>query len=363
MAPETQAAFDAAVAELEGSLATVAAPTASPLLPGRWRLLYTSRPGTASPIQRTFTGVDAFSVYQEIDFPEDGDSVPRVNNVVDFGPNVGVLRVEAEASTDTRPLPGFTPRQGKGLPFGILGVSSCAPPVKKNIRIDFQFDKAAFYFKALPFTLPYPVPFRVLGDERKGWIDVTFLSKDGTFRLSRGNKGTLFVLVKDDPPRQRLLDSIASGASDDDVEQLIEMLRSTEGSGTANPAQSRRALGAWRLVWTRQGKNANRFQQALARQVRNWQIVTADGGLENRVEPLPGVRVRALASANPANATRTSVDIESVVAEVGPLKFDLPIRADGDGFIDWLYLDERLRVTRGSKGSLFVHVKDDALQI
>lgn len=42
----------------------VQAPTRSPLLEGRWKLLYTTRPGTASPIQRTFTGVDAFSVFQ-----------------------------------------------------------------------------------------------------------------------------------------------------------------------------------------------------------------------------------------------------------------------------------------------------------
>jgi hypothetical protein len=35
------------------------------------------------------------------------------------------------------------------------------------MRIDFQFDRAAFYFTKLPFTIPYPVPFRILGDERK----------------------------------------------------------------------------------------------------------------------------------------------------------------------------------------------------
>ena len=33
--------------------------------------------------------------------------------------------------------------------------------------------------KFLPLTIPYPVPFRLLGDERKGWLDVTYLSKDG----------------------------------------------------------------------------------------------------------------------------------------------------------------------------------------
>lgn len=66
------------------------APTASPLLEGRWRLLFTTRPGTASPIQRTFTGVNSFTVYQEILFSSlDG---PRVNNIVDLGPKVGFLK-------------------------------------------------------------------------------------------------------------------------------------------------------------------------------------------------------------------------------------------------------------------------------
>ena len=67
-------------------------PTRSPLLPGRWRLLYTSKPGTASPIQQTFVGVDAFSVFQEI---LDLDQGVRVNNIVDFGPRIGQLKVGA----------------------------------------------------------------------------------------------------------------------------------------------------------------------------------------------------------------------------------------------------------------------------
>lgn len=29
----------------------------------------------------------------------------------------------------------------------------------------------------------------------------------------------------------------------------------------------------------------------------------------------------------------------------------------GPAYVDWLYLDDDLRITRGSKGSLFVHTK------
>lgn len=92
---------------------------------------------------------------------------------------------------------GFIPRQNEGLPF--LGKSSTTPPTRPNMRIDFQFAQAAFDLKFLPFNIPYPVPFKLLGDETKGWLDVTYLAQDCSFRLSRGNKGTLFVLQKEGP--------------------------------------------------------------------------------------------------------------------------------------------------------------------
>ena len=364
LSEETQMALDDAVAKLEREATTtgIANPTASPLLEGRWRLLYTSRPGTASPIQRTFTGVESFSVFQEISFPKGLDGqTPKVTNVVDFG-GAGTLRVEAEASTDNCPLPNFTPRKGKGLPFGILGVSSVEPPARKNLRVDFQFTKAAFYFKILPFTIPYPVPFQLLNDERKGWIDITFMNKEGTFRLTRGNKGTLFILVKDDPPLKKLLDTIKSKKrSDDEIETCIESLIA-ENSGINAPAKSQVALGAWRLLWTKQAKNANPLQRALAGQVKNWQIISSKGSrVENRVSILPGFRVRGLADSKAEGLDRTRVDINEVFIELGPFRFDLPVRGE-NGFIDWLYLDEDIRITRGSKGSIFVHRRDQSVE-
>lgn len=63
-----------------------------------------------------------------------------------------------------------------------------AASIKDGKRILFQFDKAAFSFKFLPFKFPYPVPFRLLGDEAKGWLDTTYLSPSGNLRISRGNK-------------------------------------------------------------------------------------------------------------------------------------------------------------------------------
>jgi hypothetical protein len=64
----------------------------------------------------------------------------------------------------------------------------CNTPRRRD-QVSFSFDLA--YFKAGPLRVPYPVPFRLLGDEARGWLDTTYLSP--RVRVSRGNKGTTFV--------------------------------------------------------------------------------------------------------------------------------------------------------------------------
>ncbi|CAM9490597.1 unnamed protein product [Ectocarpus sp. 12 AP-2014] len=194
---EQRELVDKAVEALESD-GGVPKAASSPAVDGSWRLIFTTTPGTASPVQRSFVGVDGFAIYQDIDLFS--EVPPTVTNVVDFGPRVGQLRVTALASTPSRPMEGFVPRKGDGRFFGlnILGVSQTTPPEDPSRRIDFQFDEAGFDFKALPFNIPYPVPFRLFGDEVKGWIDVTYLSK--RLRIARGNKGTLFVLQRPPSP-------------------------------------------------------------------------------------------------------------------------------------------------------------------
>ena len=38
----------------------------------------------------------------------------------------------------------------------------------------------------------------------QGWLDTTYLSEDGSFRISKGNKGTVFVLVREQSPKEVL---------------------------------------------------------------------------------------------------------------------------------------------------------------
>ena len=155
-------------------------------LNGRWRLLYTTKsafdarnplgrrvdgtaPGlealfdtssavaSSSPIQRLLTSIESVDIEQNIDLVDD----KRVDQIVKFGDNL--LRLSATASFDSG-------------------------------RINFTFDLAYFLLFNGALKLPYPVPFKLLGDEAKGWLDTVFVSP--TLRISKGNKGTTFVLKK-----------------------------------------------------------------------------------------------------------------------------------------------------------------------
>ncbi|PIA53135.1 hypothetical protein AQUCO_00900028v1 [Aquilegia coerulea] len=203
-----------AIQVLEAAQEGVSDPTSSSLIEGRWQLIFTTRPGTASPIQRTFVGVDYFNVFQEV-FLRTED--PRVSNIVQFSDAIGELKVEAAAS------------------------------INDGTRILFRFDRAAFSFKFLPFKVPYPVPFRLLGDEAKGWLDTTYLSHSGNIRISKGNKGTTFVLQKKTDPRQRLLSAISTGAG---VTEAIDYL--VTQTQLVGKGESELPVGEWQLLWSSQ---------------------------------------------------------------------------------------------------------------
>lgn len=112
------------IRQLENTNAkTQTKPVASPLIDGCWKLIYTSSPGTNSPIQRTFTAIDAVSIYQVVNLlntensflrqpaTADGNErpLPDVSNIVCFGTKAR-LRVTALASTFDRPF--VVPRTG-----------------------------------------------------------------------------------------------------------------------------------------------------------------------------------------------------------------------------------------------------------
>lgn len=148
-----------------------------PLLLGVWRNAHTTLPGTASIIQRT--------VVSNINLAPNVEQV--VLGTLQNGPSRIVNRV------DFRALLG-----------GVLNVQAVVEQVR-GPRLSIRFDRAWFAIWRRPDWLggaklehvirfPYPVPFRLLGDKAKGWLDVTYL--DDHLRIARGNRGSAFVLTR-----------------------------------------------------------------------------------------------------------------------------------------------------------------------
>jgi len=187
------------VEQLEQSK-SIPRPAIAPQVMGRWRLLQTTNTDTSSPIQRKAVDTSKFPIYQDIILNDNGQLV--VSQIVKFSDSAE-LCVDALASTSQYPLLELTERKttGKILGLNILGVSLVGEeaepdPDRPDSRIDFVFDEGNFDFNGV--KIPYPVPFRlpILRDTVKGWIDITYLSD--TLRISRGNKGTTFILAKED---------------------------------------------------------------------------------------------------------------------------------------------------------------------
>ncbi|KAI9114828.1 hypothetical protein K1719_013841 [Acacia pycnantha] len=315
--PQQLDAVQRAVQVLEGS-SGVPDPTNSSLIEGRWQLMFTTRPGTASPIQRTFVGVDFFSVFQEVYLRI---SDPRVSNIVKFSDAIGELKVEAAAS------------------------------IENGKRILFRFDRAAFSFKFLPFKLPYPVPFKLLGDEAKGWLDTTYLSHSGNLRISRGNKGTTFVLQKKTEPRQRLLSAISSGQG---IQEAIDELISF--SQTTRNDEPELQDGEWLMVWSSQNETDSWLENA-ANGLMGKQIIRNNGQIKFVVDILPGFKFSMNGNYSKSGSKMYDVAMDDAAIIGGP--FGYPVRLETEFVLELLYNDENIRISRGFKKFLFVHIRVD----
>ncbi|KAJ6340905.1 hypothetical protein OIU78_009145 [Salix suchowensis] len=280
--------------------------------------MFTTRPGTASPIQRTFVGVDFFSVFQEV-YLRTND--PRVSNIVKFSDAIGELKVEAAAT------------------------------IENGKRILFQFDRAAFSFKFLPFKVPYPVPFKLLGDEAKGWLDTTYLSPSGNLRISRGNKGTTFVLQKKTEPRQRLLSVISTGTGV--LEAINEFIKLNQ-----SVAKDEMELidGEWQMIWSSQMETDSWIENA-GRGLMGKQIVTKNGQLKFVVDILLGVRFSMTGTFVKLSPSTYDVKMDDA-AIIGGM-FGLPVEMETKINLELLYSDEKIRISRGYRNIVFVHVRTD----
>ena len=200
---DNRLANDSRISELVSLLEnskSIPSPAVAPEVYGRWKLVHTNNANTASPIQRKAVDSSSFKIYQDIIFNSKNQLI--VSQVVKFSDSAE-LKVDALASTSAYPLAELTERKGDGkiLGLNILGVSKVGEEAEEDesrpdSRIRFVFDEGNFELGS--FKVPYPVPFRlpILRDAVKGWIDITYMSE--RVRISRGNKGTTFILLKEE---------------------------------------------------------------------------------------------------------------------------------------------------------------------
>ncbi|XP_061348557.1 probable plastid-lipid-associated protein 12, chloroplastic isoform X2 [Gastrolobium bilobum] len=277
--PQQLNAIERAVQVLE-SLGGVPDPTNSNLIEGRWQLIFTTRPGTASPIQ-------------------------------------------------------------------------AAASIEDGKRILFRFNRAAFSFKFLPFKIPYPVPFKLLGDEAKGWLDTTYLSHSGNLRISRGNKGTTFVLQKQTEPRQRLLIAISSGVG---VKEAIDELISLNQNTDEEPELEE---GEWQMTWNSQTVTDSWLENA-ANGLMGKQIIGKNGRIKFLVDILLGLKFSMNGNFVKTGSKVYDVTMDDAAIIGGP--FGYPLEMENKFILELLYCDEKIRISQGYNKILFVHIRTDAMR-
>jgi len=182
---------------------------------------------------------------------------------------------------------------------------------------------------------------------------------------NNNNKMKIFKGGKDEiklGARENLLYMIET-ENDVGVESALEELKTLYDGEVERPAKSRLLEGKWKLLWSKQtnGK-VNPFQKLFAGLAKdtNFQIVEENGArMVNDVEVAKFLRVKAIARSSAASDVRTNVTIDTVDINLFGKKVKTitlePSPGKGIGYVEQLYLDDKVRVSVGNKGSIFVH--------
>ena len=169
-----------------------------------------------------------------------------------------------------------------------------------------------------------------------------------------------------------LLEALTGTTKGADLGPLID---ACEDSYDKRSFDEKAILGPWRLKYQLDGKTAQRSQKLLAPDKTGFPadsdfITDAKGRKVFRnVARLSKKRVAVIAdvayevSEGIPNRLLSDIVAASIQIQVGKrfglplLRIPLPLK--GLGWLDVTYLDDKLRVTRGNRGGLFVHVRPE----
>lgn len=168
----------------------------------------------------------------------------------------------------------------------------------------------------------------------------------------------------------------AEPMSDEVVEALI-----LKAEAAAGPLKfdEQRVAGEWRQVFTRTAKEGTASQKALStdKTKASWQNFIRDDDdkpifrniiqvTKRRCEIIFDVAYDApSADAEQANRLTSSIATAGLYIKLGerfgwkPLRIPLPLK--GEGWLDVTYQSDDMRITRGNRGGVFVHMRPEIL--
>jgi len=171
--------------------------------------------------------------------------------------------------------------------------------------------------------------------------------------------------------KKQLLDAILEADSGEaetqDISARIDSLIDMLSKSPAGQQFSEDVVdGDWALIFSRNADGSPALQKLSRTKpggtFANFEV--SESKFENLVQFLDGqVRLSATVAYKPTSTmpARISCDIVDAQLCLGGLPaLPLPLRAQG-GWLDFLYLDEDMRITRGNAGGVFVHVRPKRL--
>lgn len=220
-----------------------------------------------------------------------------------------------------------------------------------------------FSFSTTPAFEKYrsalPKDFDVV--EAGGWNNVVKLSED---------------------PKTELVSTIASGLKNQEpidntkIAALVGLLHA-RGKGFSSFIVD----GDWVPVYSKQGKKSNKVQKVLSRTEKGGTNAYSNFMVQKMVfedinyTPRKNGMLKATVKYNPIAANfdkgidgsiilrRVTCDIIDAFFKYKRVpKISLPFFKRSGGYMDFLYLDENIRITRGNRGSLFIHFRSGYLE-
>lgn len=176
--------------------------------------------------------------------------------------------------------------------------------------------------------------------------------------------------VKMTSKERELLGALVSSPPNTAVHGLISEI---EATGKLEQLDEMALLGNWQLRYQLNSKDATNSQKALSKLPQFSNFITDESGKSvfrnivalsrNRIRVVADVAYTLPKSDDPPGRLGSTICAAAIELNIGrrfhfkPLRIPLPLH--GVGWLDVTYLSDSMRITRGNRGGLFVHVRPE----